>query len=260
MKESPFFSIVMATHNDYDCFCKAIESINCQTYTDYELLISDGGSSDETLSFLQSGSVRNLSWYKSTPDGGIYDALNIALSRVSGLWVIVLGSDDLLHDEKSLKQAHDRIVEVSEDDSVGLIYSDIMISSEGTSKLKEYPEYQRFKRAYWGCPFVHHQSAFVSREAIGQFQEYDLRYSVHADYDHMMKVLNVFECRKIKGAFVVYNSAGYSSKLYNILKSINEVMGIRLKNGCFPMPPRLIITYMSVVANTLRSVIMHRNR
>lgn len=249
MCESTFFSILIATYNARLDLDACIESINRQIFQDYEILISDGGSTDGTLEYISSGIIEKLSWYKSAPDAGIYDALNAGLVNVSGKWLLVLGADDRLTDPEALSRAHRQITKMEVD--VGIVYSDLFISYDKKVLIKKYPEFKHFERMYWGGPFIHHQSAFVSTALLPKIGCFSSDYQVHADYDLMLNALSISGAFKIDGAFVVFHSGGFSSKLRNLWRSFREVCNIRKSHGYFPMPPRLLVTYGALLVRRL---------
>ena len=92
--KSPFFSIVIATYN-YGRFLEdAIKSVLCQTCQDYELIIVDGASKDNTLEIIKKYENR-LSWWVSEPDNGQSDAFNKGFSHASGRYFTWLNADDV---------------------------------------------------------------------------------------------------------------------------------------------------------------------
>lgn len=240
-----FFSIIIASFNCIEEIQECIGTINSQTFRSYEILISDGGSFDGTASFINSKNIRNLIWSKSGSDTGIYSALNAALPNINGDWVIVLGADDKFHDENSLRSAAEQIANCKE--HALLFYSDIFIRQKSSLRMKKYPEFNRFCSIYSGAPFIHHQSAFISRDAFFSVGFFDESFRIHADYDLILRVLRVGAARKIHGAFVEYNASGYSSKFRNIWRSICEVFQIRAKNGHPPFNLRLVMIYVRQV-------------
>jgi glycosyltransferase involved in cell wall biosynthesis len=244
-----FFSLIIATFNVKKQLPACINSLQNQSFNDYEVLISDGGSVDGTLEFIETSNIRNLTWYKSTADNGIYDALNKAIDQASGKWVLVLGSDDLLADCDSLKHAHQQIV--SSGIKEGLIYSNIFIARQNDVVLKVYPEIIEFNRRYGGGAFFHHQSAFISLGSLLNANKFSNEYFVHADYDLMLKVFKNEGAKKIKGAYVIYNANGFSSKLANIFRSFTEIYRIR-RNHCYPpIVFRILITYLAMLLRKL---------
>jgi len=72
-----------------------------QDFTNWELIVIDGGSSDGTVEILEKYD-RHITYWVSEPDHGIYHAWNKALKQAKGEWVIFLGADDYLMDANAL--------------------------------------------------------------------------------------------------------------------------------------------------------------
>ncbi len=97
-KPTPSLSIVTATYNAAAHLPALIESLRGQTDKDFEWIIADGGSNDETQVILNA--VRDLNiLLDSRPDFGIYDALNRAIKLTTADYYLVLGADDYLYPE-----------------------------------------------------------------------------------------------------------------------------------------------------------------
>lgn len=239
------FSIVIASYNVLADLVGCIESINKQNFINYEVVISDGGSTDGTLDYIESGAIVNLSWYKSFADDGIYDALNIAFNHISGKWVLVLGADDRFVDSSSLARAYSYLKHL--DEGIFMAYSDIYILYDKGAVLKKYPEFNNFKKNYNGGPFIHHQSAFILRKAINLVGKFSLKFKIHSDYDMILKILKISSAYKINDSFVIYNSQGFSSKLNNFILSFCEIRTIRISHGYPSMPLRLLKTYIGAI-------------
>jgi glycosyltransferase involved in cell wall biosynthesis len=252
LNNQPFFSIIIAALNNLEGLRECIETLNHQSFSSYEVLISDGGSSDGTPLFLESGLIRNLSWHKSSSDDGIYHALNLALSHAQGAWVLVLGSDDKLIDNGALERAFS-VISTQSSHNV-LFYSDLNIRRFGVVNHKRYPSFNEFSRRFSGAPFIHHQSAFVSRDAIFKAGGFDNTKRIHADYDLMLRVLRQGSAFKIHDVFVEYNASGYSSRFKNIARSFYEVYQIRRNLGYRGLTNRIILIYVKLL---LVSLIIH---
>ena len=246
MDENIFFSIVIASYNVKSELVSCIESIQQQSFSDYEVLISDGGSADGTSEYLESGAITKLTWCKSAPDLGIYYALNIALDHVSGKWVLVLGADDRLADPDALMRAYTQINRLGAD--AGIAYSDLFISRDNGVVLKKYPKFDVFEREYNGGAFIHHQTAFINKQSLMNAGWFSTEYKIHADYDFILRILKKSGAFKIEGAYVVFSSSGYSSKIGNLWRSFCEIYRIRKSHGYLPMPPRLLITYIALIS------------
>jgi glycosyltransferase involved in cell wall biosynthesis len=245
----PFFSIVIASLNNFENLIRCIESINSQDFKSYEVLISDGGSNDGTKSLLSDGHILNLKWWKSSPDSGIYYALNSGIKEASGDWILVLGSDDELSDSNALNRAFTAMSRYEEQYS--LIYSNILIRNKSNIRLKKYPEFNDFCDKFSGAPFIHHQSAFISRKSIIKNGFFDTNYRIHADYDLMLRIIKGSSAIKIDNTFVIFNASGYSSKINNLIRSMIEVRFIRQNLGFKQLNMRIFLIYLRVLARAL---------
>lgn len=92
-------SIITVTYNSGATLRDTLESVLQQDYSDYELIIKDGGSTDDTLDICREYEPRFGGRMKliSSPDKGPYDAMNQGIRAASGEVVGMLNSDDFLH-------------------------------------------------------------------------------------------------------------------------------------------------------------------
>ncbi len=88
----PFFSVIIPTHNRYASLKKAIDSVLAQTYTDYQLLVIDDGSTDETPSVEHeyAGKLK----YIPQEHSGVSAARNRGIVESASPWLTFLDSDD----------------------------------------------------------------------------------------------------------------------------------------------------------------------
>jgi glycosyltransferase involved in cell wall biosynthesis len=250
-KGEVFFSILIATYNVRDELISCVQSINCQTFSDYEVLIADGKSVDGTDEYIRSGVIKRLTWHKSEPDNGIYYALNEATDHALGKWILVMGADDRLADSDALNRAFQQIT--LKQLTQGIAYADLLISRGAGVGLKKYPEIGEFRRKYKGGAFIHHQSAFIARDSLLRAGKFAVTYLVHSDYDVMLTIQKANDAVKINGAFVVFNADGYSSKLSNLWLSFCEIYRIRKLHRLYPMPLRLFLLYCKTLVLRLIS-------
>ena len=96
LKEGPLISIIIATFNSEKVIARCIDSIVNQTYKNYELIIIDGNSTDNTIGIIK-GYGKAISKLISEKDSGIYDAWNKGVKIAEGEWITFLGSDDFFY-------------------------------------------------------------------------------------------------------------------------------------------------------------------
>jgi len=89
----PFFSVIIPTYNRYKCLKRAIDSVLNQTFQDYELIIIDDGSTDETH-LIESEYGRRLI-YRKQGNAGVSRARNNGILVSSSQYISFLDSDDI---------------------------------------------------------------------------------------------------------------------------------------------------------------------
>jgi len=103
---SPFFSIIIPAYNRADRIIDTLESIKAQSFKDYELIIVDDGSTDNSkesiTQYIASNNCENWHYhYKVNGERGA--ARNYGISKASGKWITFLDSDDRFYPDHLLK-------------------------------------------------------------------------------------------------------------------------------------------------------------
>lgn len=175
-RTEPFFSIIIVVYNGAKTIASAIESVLAQIFTNFELVIIDGGSRDNTTSIIKSYGNK-IHFFSSEPDHGIYDAMNKGIAAAKGEFLYFLGSDDTLFNENVLQQVADSINRHPAD----LIYGNVLMSVSG----------HRYDGAFSFAKLltknISHQAIFYKRTIFQQLGGYNLEYKLHADWDFNLK-------------------------------------------------------------------------
>lgn len=180
---TPLFSIITVTYNATSVITPTLQSVKAQHFSDFEHLIIDGASKDDTVKIAQNAGIEQLR-VLSEPDKGLYDAMNKGLRRATGKYLIFLNAGDAFADGDTL----DRLAECAKENP-GIIYGQTQLVNAkrevvGMRHLTA-PEHltaDSFKRGMLVC----HQ-AFVARKDI--VRAYDLAYRFSADYDWCVRCL-----------------------------------------------------------------------
>ena len=155
---------------------KAIESVLNQTYNNLELIIVDGGSTDETIPKLKQFKDPGFSW-KSEPDNGIYDAMNKGIERATGEWIYFLGADDELYNKEVLNN----LFGGDGFENIDFLYGNVKIG--GLKKV--YDGEFDYKKLL--IKNISHQSIFYHRDVFVRVGKYNLKYKTHADWDFNLR-------------------------------------------------------------------------
>ena len=123
--QQPLISIIITVLNGEKTLSRCLSSIGKQTFSDYELVIVDGGSKDNTVKIINESNILNKTVF-ILPGSGIYAGLNMGIKLAKGQWIYFIGADDELAEADTLKKVNSVIK--SKEDSKKIImfyYSDI---------------------------------------------------------------------------------------------------------------------------------------
>lgn len=163
------FSVITIVRNDPTGVLRTLRSVFAQTWQNYELIVQDGASTDGTSDILH----MMESWIDTLviePDAGIYDAMNRALRRATGDYLVFMNADDLFHDAKVLE----RVAAEIDPDNDDFVSGQAVRDEDGVTHRFRPPD------KYWIGNTADHQATFIRRE-IMQELEYDLQFKVSAD-------------------------------------------------------------------------------
>lgn len=213
MTDGPLFSVVTATLNSGATVERCVRSVITQTFSDWEHLIVDGGSSDRTVEvvkkYVDSTAVRLV---RSAPDLGIYDAWNYGITHAKGEWILFLGSDDTLAREDVLERVHGWLVHNSEMSHKNFLYGDTLLPFAGIDwkKFRERPWLDRLRGAT-NFP----ASVFIRRSLFEDGARYDASYRVCAD--HKFFAQNNFHRNAAYISFLIirFSAGGVSNRPEN---------------------------------------------
>ena len=89
----PKLSIIIPVLNQKQHLQNAIESVINQDFTDYELIVIDGKSTDNSMDVIKKYESK-ISYWESSEDKNVYNAMNKGISKTNGDWLYFLGADD----------------------------------------------------------------------------------------------------------------------------------------------------------------------
>ena len=93
----PFFTVITVTYNSSQFVRDAIESVLASTFTDFELIIGDDCSTDNTWDIIHEYNDSRIVKYRNEINLREYPNRNKALSMARGEWVIFIDGDDLIY-------------------------------------------------------------------------------------------------------------------------------------------------------------------
>lgn len=241
-------SIITATFNSGATVKYTIESVMRQTHQDWELIIKDGGSKDATLEICRELKARCGGRMKiiSSPDKGIYDAMNQGVEAATGDVIGLLNSDDFYTSNDVLAC----VVETMDKTGCDAVYGDIhYVKDTDLSKCVRYYSSASFNRERMMKGWMPaHPSFYCKREIYKKYGLFDPSFKVAADFEQLLRLIYVHDIHTeyVEKDFVTMRMGGAST---SGLKSHYIVMKEHLKgfkkngiqNNVFRLIPRYFI-------------------
>lgn len=232
-------SVITATYNAGSHLPFLIKSLQAQTNKNFEWVIADGGSTDETLNILKNVHDLNII-VSSEADFGIYDALNRAIKICTGEFYVVIGADDVF-ESNAIENFHNQT-----DENHTVFTCPILINNK-IYKLSPLPVFlSGFRSKICG----HSIATLFKKSLHHKYGFYSNKYPIAADYDFMMKLVMNKEkiklCDNIAGRF---GTQGIST--INRIGSATEVMRIMIANG-FSLPVQYLILGFRLVYKSIK--------
>ncbi len=202
-------SIIIATFNAGEHIGACLDSIALQTEKKIEIVVIDGGSTDNTGAIIKQYKDQNIVW-SSAPDKGIYDGLNKGAMLATGKWLYFMGSDDRLlpgFSEMASKLEDEKTVYYGK--------------TEPFYMGKNKPDYElltgKFSNYRLAKYCINHQAILYPAQVFSKYK-YGLQYKVFADYALNIKLWGDRSFKKTYYPITIarYNMTGFSSTINDV--------------------------------------------
>ena len=264
-------SIITATYNSGRTIADTLESVLRQDYGDYELIVKDGGSVDDTLEICRryeprfDGRMRII----AEADKGIYDAMNQGIAAATGDVVGILNSDDFYSADDILSEVASAFGEYPEIDAV---YGDVhYVDEHDTTKHVRYYSSRHFRRWQMRLGFMPAHPSFYCRRST--YEKYRLdghqiegfkgnpdcayfntTYRIASDFENLLRMIFVHRIRLqyVGRDFVTMRTGGASSSGMASHRQINrDHMRAFRENGVYSNYLLISLRYCYKVAELL---------
>jgi glycosyltransferase involved in cell wall biosynthesis len=192
MKPSPFISICIPAYTHVDYLRRLLDSVLIQTYTDYEIVITDDSPDDTVAELVEKYSSKTeIRYFKNAQPLGTPENWNEAIRKANGKWIKIMHNDDWFASEDSLRIFYNNIQQhpdavfffsAFQNVEAGSGEIEIVKLSYADKKFFESNPYHLLKKVYVGNP-----SCTIVKKDLNIW--YDKRYKYIVDFDYYIRVI-----------------------------------------------------------------------
>jgi len=223
----PFFSIIIPAYNSGKVLRKCLESIVNQSFSDFEILIMDGISTDDTLKIIESFKDFRIKIY-SEEDKGIYDAINKGVDVSSGEWLYFIGSDDELYNNNVLGE----IYSIAKATNEKIIYGNVKVKGD-TGWAKDGDIYDgEFNLQKLLKKNISHQAVFYHQSVYKKIGRYNIKYTICADWDFNLRCFAKYKFKYVSIIVAIFQGGNTSTKGDDIFRKDKALNILKYFKGC----------------------------
>jgi glycosyltransferase involved in cell wall biosynthesis len=221
---SPFFSIITVTKNSENKIDKTIKSVLSQSYKNFEYIIIDGNSTDETFNKVKKYKNKKIKIFCRS-DKNFYDGLNFAIKKAKGKYISVLNSGDFYYSNFILPKIHKSILKFGNYD---FYFSNLLFVNQ-KNKVKRKWLFKNFYNNLKDAFKIAHPTIFFSKKIAKNFR-YNTKYNISADLDLILRLIKKkVSYRHLNFLSIVMETGGMSSFQGKFLKKMYEDLKINKK-------------------------------
>ncbi|MFI5324415.1 MAG: glycosyltransferase family 2 protein, partial [Thermodesulfobacteriota bacterium] len=189
----PHVSVIIPTHNRANLLKKSVTSVLSQSYRDFELLVIDDCSTDNTSEVMANITDKRVSYKKNTSNEGIPTTRNIALSYTNGKYIAFLDDDDEWMPDKLEKQLN--IMENSST-SLGCVYTgrNLIYTDDKSLNQTIVPQYRKkILKELLLDNFINTSTTLLRAACFEKVGMFDESIPFAEDYDMWIRIAQDYE-------------------------------------------------------------------
>lgn len=223
---NPKFSIITITFNASAVIEPTLKSVIGQTYKNWEYLLIDGASTDDTVARAKASGI-DFAHIVSEPDKGLYDAMNKGIKLATGDYLCFLNAGDAFHAPDTLEQI---VATIANKESLpDVLYGETAEVDDNRNFVRmrrlqapEKLEWTSFKQGMLVC----HQAFYARRDLVPY---YNLKYRLSSDVDWCINVMKHSQ-NMVNVGFTVVDYLQNGLSLQNHRASLMERFNVMCKH------------------------------
>lgn len=198
------FSIITINYNNASGLKKTIESVVSQSSQDFEYIVIDGASNDQSREIIEHYK-NSITTCVSEPDQGVYDAMNKGWQRANGDYVLFLNSGDVFADSEVLENVHRQI-----DPSADIVYGCHLWGSKEGERWNPKKDF-KFREILSHTP-ISHQATFIKKSQLEKVGGFKTNFKIIADWGVLIDSMSMgARLQKISLDICIAEDAGVSN-------------------------------------------------
>src|SRR3989344_2871105 len=244
-------SVIMSVYNGITYLRQAVESIIKQTYRNFEFIIVDDASTDETWDYLKSLNDPRVKLIKNKKNLGLAASLNIALRQAHGDYIARMDADDISLPDR-LKTQIDYLIKNPQIDICGTWVKLIDENNQIIGTVHKPTNDEKIKKMNIWITGLIHPTWLARREVFEKLNGYDTHYDMAEDYEFLIRAKN-FKMANINEELLMWRNPQNRRSQKGIERMYRQSLAIRWKYflngdfGIFYLPfliRSLITTYL----------------
>lgn len=208
----PRVSVLLPSYNHEKYICECIKSVLNQTYQDFEFIIVDDGSSDNTVNEIKKFNDKRIKLFCFERNHGACVAMNKCINEMQGEYAAVINSDDIFMPDKLEKQ----VKFLDEHKEYGAVFSYAKIIDEDGNELTDKDYYNsvfkqinrsRFEwlnKLFYDGNCLCHPSVMIKKECYERIGKFNNSFALDPDYDYWIRLCMKYDIYVISEELIKY--------------------------------------------------------
>lgn len=252
-------SVVLPTYNRAKWLPQAINSIIEQSYEDWELIVVDDCSPDNTREivgkFMENDT--RIKYIRNAINKKLPASLNVGVKNATGEF-ITWTSDDNRYKKDAFSVMASELGAASA--NTGIVFAEFDKIDENDKKIAEYKIPQDIRQLYWenivGCAFLY------KKEVVGKIGEYDESKFLIEDYDYWLRIADCYEILPIRKSIYetrVHASSLSTTRAKEVLRLKRKILSDNLSRNVDDYTKEKIYSEMALISYSLDDYVEMRN-
>jgi glycosyltransferase involved in cell wall biosynthesis len=243
----PIITVLLPVYNAALYLKEAIRSILNQTFTDFELLIINDGSTDKSAEIIKTFKDNRIKIIQNDVNIGLIQTLNKGIKLARGKYLARMDADDIAMPKRLEKQ----VFFLENNPQFALVGSQANIIYNERKTSRKYNMETKSQLipllSFFFCPFLH-PSVLIKKSVLNEFQ-YDNNFTIAEDYHLWIRILNKYPCANLKESLLYYRE--HSNNISNLRKkdkldSIKKIYHLNLKSVGLKCTNTELDTYLKI--------------